>query len=704
MNGLTGEQQGIQISQSSLFNKTTTMIRQTLFSGGEVDPINWRRTDLSLYTTGCQSLLNCTVSTTALVQKRQGSLRMGGVTDKITDPAHIRLFPFIDQDGNYYPVVANFDELDSLMRLSIFQADMTFIQTVDVNGIETVEQFDTMAYSNVNDDIVFTQNSVFPFRLMTVYPVETGSFSVQDLNIYPFPAYDFGLIDYNTFTVANDGVSTFSFTGLSSDPGFTTDWIGGVIIGQGASADTPLGYAIITDVTPWTSMSGTVTFTYVLQLPFASPPQTGPNIGNQYSVRQPAFSDTLGYPAVVNYYQNRLFFASTPSLPLTLFASQTNLPTDFDVGVGNDSDALIYTLGNSNSGPIVALNGGKQLEIYTEYFEYVCPQDQSVALTPSTFAIRQQSAYGSKGICQPISYDNDSYYISRTGNSLIKFEFEGIGLAYKSTNISIQSTHLVKNPINRVLVRGAGGGSVKSQDNTVYYLNPDNTITAFQFSDMFTLAALTPITFQDDVEIIDIAPINNKLYILKFYRLSGQYLMEALTDVVGSDETPLRLDCSTQKTVDESGVVTNLDDYKGYTVDVFLNNQDFGQYLVPDSGEITVDNMGVTGDAYVGLIYPVEIIPMFIFSGPNDTDYLKKLTQVFIDYFQSLNFYVKGRLVWYQNFKAIQQGLPLAPRSGTYKQRVVTGYNTDYTFPIVQNSPFDLVITAISYQIISTII
>lgn len=702
MNGLTGEQQGIQISQSSLFNKTTTMIRQTLFSGGEVDPINWRRTDLSLYTTGCQSLLNCTVSTTALVQKRQGSLKMGNVTEKITDPEHIRLFPFIDQDGNYYPVLANFDELDSLMRLSIYQADMTFIQTIDVSGIATVEQFETMAYANVNDDIVFTQNRVFPFRLMTSYPVGMGSFAVQDLNIYPFPAYDFGLIDYNNFTVSfAGGVSPFEFTGLSEDPGFTDDWVGGVIIGQGPSADTPLGYGIITAVN---YSGGTVTFDIIIQLPFSSTPPTGVGTGNQYSIRQPAFSETLGYPGVVSYYQNRLFFASTPSLPLTLFGSQTNLPTDFDVGVGNDSDALIYTLGNSNSGPIVALNGGKQLEIYTENFEYVCPQDQSVALTPSTFAIRQQSAYGSKGICQPISYDNDSYYISRAGNSIIKFEFEGIGLAYKSTNISIQSTHLVRNPKNRVLVRGAGGGSTKSQDNTVYYLNFDNSLFAFQFSDMFTLAALTPLGFQDNVQIIDIVPIDNKLYMLKYYSLSEQYLMEALTDTVDPNDTPLRLDNSILKAVGDTGIVTGLTEYAGYTVDVFLNNQDYGQYLVPESGEITVDNMGTTGNAYIGLIYPVEIRPMFIFSGANDTDYLKKLTQVFVDYFQSLDFQVKGRLVWYQNFKQIQAGLPLAPRSGTYKQRVVTGYNTDYTFPITQNSPFDLIITAISYQIISNII
>jgi hypothetical protein len=111
----------------------------------------------------------------------------------------------------------------------------------------------------------------------------------------------------------------------------------------------------------------------------------------------------MGYPSKVIFFQNRLWFANTKTLNNTIFGSKINAPVNFDVGVGQDTDAIIYTLGQSDSGGIVWMNGGKQLEIYTANYEFVAPQDQNTGLTPGTFSVRQQAAYGVSEKLKPIS-------------------------------------------------------------------------------------------------------------------------------------------------------------------------------------------------------------------------------------------------------------------------------------------------------------
>ncbi|MES2182168.1 MAG: hypothetical protein V4493_08725, partial [Pseudomonadota bacterium] len=225
-------------------------------------------------------------------------------------------------------------------------------------------------------------------------------------------------------------------------------------------------------------------------------------------------------------------------------------------------------IGQTNSGAVNWLNGGKQLEIYCQNFEFSCPQDQNSGLTPSTFSVRHQSAFGSSNNLKPQTYINDSYFSSHTGKAFINYHFTGVGLSYKSTNVTAPSSHLVKNPLNRALQRG----SDTSQDNFIYFMNDsDDTITAFQFAAEYKLAALTPITFQENVQLIDIVTVNNRVYMLKYYDLTGEFTIEMF-------DPTIYIDSQENASMDAQGEITGLDRFNGYTVQVVYENQDFGQY------------------------------------------------------------------------------------------------------------------------------
>ena len=147
----------------------------------------------------------------------------------------------------------------------------------------------------------------------------------------------------------------------------------------------------------------------------------------------------------------------------------------------------------------------KQLEIYCQNDEFACPQrNENSALTPSTFSVRQQSSpYGSSKLLKPITYIPMTlpYYATKTGKALINFHFNGIGLTYTSSNISAPSSHLVKSPTNRALLRGTD----LSQDNFIYFLNPDDdTITTFQFASEYQIGCLDTGDLQWEIPIIQL--------------------------------------------------------------------------------------------------------------------------------------------------------------------------------------------------------
>lgn len=664
--------------------------RLTMFNTGEVDVVTWKRSDVSEYLTAAQSLLNMEVGTTGLAKKRKGSTLQLNVT--AYGQGNSNGYEFVDKFDNYYLVIAS----DQHFYIFTAAPGMTFLQ--DISVPYTTADLDDIDYTQDNDTLILTHKNFPPARLyISVYnnPLPP-TFAYAALNIYPYPAYDFNNINYNGFTVnlsVVGDVLTFEFTGVGADPGFTSAWVGGQIVGGGATDIDPIGYAIITAVSYSGGGGGTVTFTATVQIPFNT--TTFSTQGSQYSIKQPAWSATLGYPAKVLFYQNRLWLANTLALNNTIFGSRINQPINYDVGTGRDTDAIVYTIGQTNSGSILWLNGGKQMEIYCQNLEFACPQDTNTALTPATFSVRQQSSYGSSPLLKPITYINDSYYLTKSGKALINYHFNGIGLTYQSSNISLASSHLVKAPQNRALLRG----SDTSQDNFIYFLNTsDDTLTAFQFATEYKLAALTPVVFQEDVEIIDILAINNTIYMIKFYGLTNQYTVETF-------DNDTRVDCAFSSTMNSAGLVTGLSLLNGYVVQAVFQGQDYGQYLVV-GGEITVINPSAySGTITIGLLYDAELIPMYPFSGAAESPFMKQVQRIYVDYYLSLDFTVNDKLVPYQQFGSFF----LTPQTDTAIIAPFSGWNRfdQDGVPIIairQSSPFDLVITSIGYEIASAII
>lgn len=694
------------------------MVVQKLFTLGEVDQINWKRTDIEGYLSGAQSLQNMTVATTGHTQKANGTNFSMDVTTSAVPTS--KLYEFRDNSGNFYVIYIG-ATVFNVYQLNTAGDALTFIQSVGALPYPDAA-LPLLDYATDGDSLVLTGGGFFPARIYVpsyngAVPPAPNTFAYQPLNIFPFPAYDFGTINYNGYTVAvvsdADGSYTITFSNIpNTDPPFTTAWIGGQIIGGGIPTNLaqPLGAGIITGVVTTVGATTTTVFTVVAQTQFASGTDASV-IGSSYSVKQPAWSATLGYPNKVIFYQNRLFFANTFSLPDTVFGSKIGQVVSFDVGVGLDTDAIVYNIGQSGTGGIQWLNAGKQLEIYTRNFEFVCPQDQNSALTPSTFSIRQQSSYGASTLMKPVSYINDSYYLARNGKAIINFHFEGVGLAYASSNISQHSSHLVNSPTKAVLIRGTD----VSQDNFIYFSNGTPDVTSFQFAAEYKLAALTPRTFDQNgtINILDVVSVNNTLIYLKQYGLNGKLTLEIQGNESVSTIGTVKMDSMLNTTMNSSGVVnTGIAHFEGYFIHAVSPTGDLGESLTPvTGGSTTFENPNsYTGAVTVGILFDCQVTPMYTYAAPQGSDYYKNVTRIFVDYYQSLDFTVNGTPVFYQSFAEIAASVAaggsyvLTPKTDTAVVAPGIGWDRFSTFTIDQTSPYDLIVTGIDYQVNASII
>lgn len=685
----------------------TTMVRQTMFTVGEVDIQVYKRTDIKSYLTACQSLKNMECGTTALAKKRRGTRFLLDVTPNAVFRS--QMYEFIDKNGNFYLILTT--NLKAYIYLvDPITGDLTLNSTMPfVTTVYTTNDLFQIDYTLDNDNLILAHPKYPPARIyVSDYTTTPPSFAYAVLNISLKPSYDFNDVNYSGKTVTFTSTpTTFTLTFTGGNPGFPdpmtiNDWIGGEVVGIGASEAEPVGYGVITS---GATGAGGYVISGNVYLPFSN---NMPTISDQYSIRKPAWSDTLGWPAATIFYQNRLWFANTKSLPGTIFGSKINQPVNFDVGAGNDTDAIIYSIGQNDTGRILWLNAGKQLEIYTENYEFACPQDQAEGITPSTFSVRQQSSYGSSAILKPVTYINDSYYVAKTGQAIINFHFDGIGLTYKSSNVSLQSSHLMKNPVNRALQRSDD----ISQDNFIYFLNSDSSVTSFQFVNELQLAALTPIVFDQEIEVYDITVINNKVYFLKEYVLGGNFVIEIFDDSIRMDSVQF-MTVNPFSVNPPLGIVTGLTEYIGYNVHFVYQDQDYGASLDINGLPFPVDNTGtayvfnpigasLTGEIQVGILYDNTITPMFLFAGAEKSNYLKFITKIYVDYYNSLNFQVDGIEVPFQSFSTFD--LPTDGITDTFVLSTVDGWNRFNTFSITQSSPFDLEILGIAYQIDAQII
>lgn len=353
----------------------------------------------------------------------------------------------------------------------IFANRTYFLNVITANSVRVYASSED-AVANVN---FFTISAVGA----GVSNVVTFNFwTLTDIPIKFYPAYDFTGGYFAAAFTFTPSATTGAVTLVASGAIFTTAHIGGLYRGNG-------GVMRITAFTSNVQVTG-----YTVE-DFAS---TAAIRGDLSFLGEPAWSATRGFPRTVSFFQNRLVFAGSPSIPNGVWLSVINDVFNFDDSQSLDDDAISWYPAAGVVSFIRAITSGRSLIIHANTGNFSTPIAQEFPVTPRNFVLSEQNKFGVSSI-QPVFIDNQVFFVDRSGTNVISMMWEITQSSYVTDNRSVASSNLIDQPLDME----AFSQPEFTDGFYVLFVNADGTMAVLQTLVEQNIAAWSLMSTSDDV-------------------------------------------------------------------------------------------------------------------------------------------------------------------------------------------------------------
>lgn len=624
-------------------------IIQSSFQFGEVSVLLHARVDSPIYYRAVKKLRNMLVIPQGGCERRFGTEYVGAVNDHmggfLTDYTKIKPFIFDYVDGSRYLLIFRALAIDVYAN-NVYESTVTTTYTADEIADLSITQ---------SANIIFiAHGSHVPATLIRA---STGPV-VLTLNASPsftnYPTFDFAQ-NYSALTfqvkVSSSVITTAEnllgqvVTVVASSAFFTADYAGGLFITDG-------GVVRLTAYSSTTVMTGRILTVFDTESSLFHSSNTA--LGADCIVTEKAFSANRGYPGEISFFQNRIYFGRTSSLPSGLWGSNYN---GYNASIFNfdDSDVLdtnaISTVlqGNRNKSTVIQhIVGFKTLLVFTTSGMYSTSLLSESPIVPTNVAFINPQTSDSANDVYPLIFDNDVVFFAKGGRKVKSANIAEPTQHYQTKNISVLAPHLVDSPYSAAVFENSStkdgswlfmvntGDSNLSDDTSmdgalsVYQSVPEQEITAWSLAT--TDGKFRHVISDEDTVYFIVERIingNTRLFI-------EQLNFDAYTDA------------ATIKTQTSSTTVTGLDYLNGKTVRVRGKNAAMSGMAVMQSqlvvaGSITVD-FAVT-EVEVGLDWTPTIcpLPLNIPTKLGNNLYMpKSVPTMYVDFADSLGIEVNG--------------------------------------------------------------
>jgi len=395
-----------------------------------------------------------------------------------------------------------------------------------------------------------------------------------------------------------------------------------------------------------------------------------------------ALSAKRGYPAAVEFHQNRLVFGGSIAQPDNVWMSKIGRFFNFDVGDAADDDAISLVAATGDVNEIRYLVSNRDLQIFTASSELYVPTYLNQAITPTNVQIRKQTPYGCEHI-EPMPIDGATIFAQRNGKIIREFLFTDSEEAYTSTAVSTISSHLINSPKYLSVVHSGFG----FPDSYAALTSGNGEMTLFSSNRAEKKASWTRVTTNGDFG--STVAIEDRLF-ANVYNSAGKLQLCEFSGEIGLDFYVYG--AITANKVDVSSVYSS-----GDTVDVVVTDgtgqSHLGSFTVDSGDDVDLtlySGLGFT-HAYVGKKFTAKIITNPIDanmgSGPA-TGEVRGIANVVLDLKQTRSLKVNGHnLVTETEF------------TGKKEFRVL-GYSRDPKVTIEQNDPLAMQVNGLIVELV----
>lgn len=401
-----------------------------------------------------------------------------------------------------------------------------------------------------------------------------------------------------------------------------------------------------------------------------------------------SYSGLRGFPAAVAFHENRLWLAGTIAQPDGIWASQTARYFNFDIGDAEDSDALDLTASIGEINTIRHIVSNRDLQIFTSTSEMYIPAFSDKPITPTNAQIRRQTPFGSDFV-KPLVLDGATLFVQKTGSVIREFIFSDAENAYVSNGISNLSAHLIVNPKQMTILRGA----INRPESYLFVVNDDGTIATFISNRAEQRAGWSQFTTSGKFH--SICTVDDRVFVV------GQYDTGAGTDkfVLMEFQSTLNMDFSNNFT-GTAGVFDVSSHFEnGAKVKVVDGTDYLGEFTVA-SGNVDVSAVEEITSAEIGYAFDVEAeslpIDAQLSSGPL-TGEPRSLTKVIVDLFDTMSISVNDKkLIIRQVGDDLSQDRTAVTGKKEFR---LLGYSRDPSVKITQTAPLKMQVNGIIAEV-----
>ena len=622
------------------------------FTHGVINGNLSSRTDLAIYNSCARIIDNMIVMPGGSARSRFGTLKCQQLSTNTSGLTVFHTIPYSNKFGDFIAIISN-DNINTM--LEVYRVTGATTTSMAITAITLIPAEKAAYEATITRQMVIDRKTNFAqnqLELITVngaalpFVIEATSAAAVSVTPTTFkhpPNYDFHNYDTVTFTLLAVAVGATTLT--SSAPVFSNDSVGGLFVGIGPTTGTDIGRAFITGYTNPTSVTVDIIAAF-------DTTYTGGSSGANCVLTENAFTTTNGFPATVAFYENRLCFAGTASLPQAFWASQIGDYFNFDLGLGGASDAINYIISTkSDFTEIKHMISSKSLQIFTGDGEYAAPAWASAGFTPSTCSIRLQTPNGSTDT-QPTILDNSTLYIKKGGKGIMSFVAEEDAQTYKSTDLTIMTDEIITNIVRMEAYNENhlfDGNVLFGLKSTGDAPNQSTSAIIYQSLSEQNVVAFTTAKPASDIEWLDIVSIQGTLLLLSRIKVGANYnyWLEQIWWPLPADHMQYYAAGSLPATLPDYG--DTAPSFIESTTGDINNGSYYGTASVDASGNYTPPNDVTPGSmltpTIVGLKFTqtIEPMPVHFATATGDNLYLRKrISFAWVDYYNSYNFNVNG--------------------------------------------------------------
>ena len=434
-------------------SKTWTI--QTDFTGGELSPRMYARTDLPYYRKAVRTMTNMYAQIHGGAQSRPGTVFVGEVRNSDRE---VRLIDFVNSRTLAYVLCFNDGYIQFVREGAFIEEGGTPPVRYEIQHPYSDDELEELKYAQIGSTLIITQQNHPPQQLQRLgetnwvlepYELTYNAISDQTFNnaFLRFKIIE-GANEFNEgdrFTI-NTGTNPATITYDPTTTGSPTPTPGdGTIAAVFIKSPTPPN-EIFEIVATGENDNGDQVWTVTGYQGQGTPPVlTGSPIVSRGSNVSTWYSD-LGSPAITNmpgavsFYQQRLWFAGTPFEPQTIWGSQIGSFTNFSLGP-NDDDAVEFVAAAGGRDEIIHLESARSLLPLSFGVEFALTAGGTGAITPSSRNLSAQTNHGCNDV-KPIRIGQEVLFVQRGGLKVRSINYSLVEDRNTAPDVTILAEHI----------------------------------------------------------------------------------------------------------------------------------------------------------------------------------------------------------------------------------------------------------------------